>query len=142
MSAQLKSAGQVRHIFGLAKECGLDEELLHDVVETVTKQRSIRALTSRQADLVIAHLQSKVSRDTPRRTIQYRRQKAGSKQIATAAPSHLELMRSLAHTRNMSDEGLEQLSKRIIKHYPPRTTIETNKVVEALKAMNRRDNVQ
>jgi hypothetical protein len=138
--AQSKSIVQVRHIFGLARQCSLSEDLLRDTVESVTKRtRSIAALTSDEANLIIAHLQSKADKQTPRRTVQYRRRRAGAKQIATASPSHLELMRSLARTRSMSDEGLEQLSTRIIKHYPPRTTAETNKVIEALKAMNRRE---
>jgi hypothetical protein len=50
-------------------------------------------------------------------------------------------MLSLARRRNMSDEGLESLSLRIIKHYPPRTTSETSKVIEALKKMNQREAV-
>ena len=137
---QPKSTGQVRHIFGLAREVGLDDDLLHDTVESVTQRtRSITALSSKEADLVISHLKSKAEKQTPRRTVQYRRKRAGVNQVAQ--PAHLELMRSLARTRNMSDEGLEQLSNRIIKHYPPRTTSETNKVVEALKSMNRRERV-
>ena len=126
-------------MFGLARRAGLDSDLLHEVVESVTQKKSIAALTSDEANRVIAHLQSKAEKETPRRTVQYRRKRSGVSQVAQ--PAHLELMRSLARTRKMSDEGLEQLATRICKHYPPRTTSETNKVIEALKAMNRRGNV-
>jgi hypothetical protein len=135
--ATLKSPSQVRCMFGLAKSLGLDNDLLHEVVETVTGKKSIKLLTVVEANRVNAHLQSKAEKQTPRRTVQHRRQRASINQVAQ--PAHIELMRGLARTRNMSDEGLEQLSTRIIKHYPPRTTAETNKVIEALKAMNRRD---
>ena len=140
--AQPKSYSQVRHIFGLAKQIGLNEDLLHDTVESVTQRtRSIAALSSQEADLIISHLRSKAAKQTPLRTVQHRRQRAGAKQIATAAPSHLQLMHGLARNRGMSEEGLAQLAERIIKHYPPRTTSETNKVIEALKSMNRRERV-
>jgi hypothetical protein len=136
-----KTHAQVKRIFGLARERGVDDDELHALVLNVTQRTSsIRALMRDDADRVIERLGGEALCTRPsRRTIQRRRQKAGSKQLSTAAPAHLELMRSLARTRNMSDEGLEQLSLRIIKHYPPRTTAETNKVVEALKAMNRRN---
>jgi hypothetical protein len=145
MSANIqpKSVGQVRCIFGLARKHGLDNDLLHDVVLSVTSadgrqgKKSIAALTFDEADLVIAHLKGSEYKSTPRRTVHYRRKKAGVSQVAQ--PAHLALMRDLARQRNMSDEGLSDLAKRIIKHYPPRTTSETNKVIEALKSMNRRD---
>jgi len=137
---QPKSTGQVRCIFGLARQKGMDDELLHETVLSVTKRTErISQLTSVEADAVIAHLKGKDYKPSPRRTVLHRRQRAGVKQIAQ--PAHLELMYSLARTRGMSDEGLEQLARRICKCFPPRTTSDTNKVIEALKAMNRRDHV-
>jgi hypothetical protein len=137
---QLKSTGQVRCIFGLARQKGMDDELLHETVLSVTKRtKRISQLTSVEADAVIAHLKGKDYRPTPRRTVLHRRQRAGVKQVAQ--PAHLDLMYSLARTRHMSDEGLEKLSRRVCKKYPPQTTSETNKVIEALKAMNRREHV-
>jgi hypothetical protein len=140
MSAQLKSTGQVRCIFGLARKNGLSDELLHETVLSVTKRTDhISLLTSREADLVIAHLKGKDYKPTPRRTVQHRRNRAGIKQVAQ--PAHLDLMHSLARQRGMSNEGLERLSTRVCKCYPPRTTSDTNKVIEAIKAMNRREHV-
>lgn len=137
---KLKSTGQVRCIFGLARQKGMDKDLLHETVLSVTKRTErISLLTYVEADAVIAHLKGKDYIPTPRRTVQHRRKRASVQQIAQ--PAHLDLMHSLARQRGMSDEGLEQLSNRIIKHFPPRTTSETNKVIEAIKAMNRREHV-
>jgi hypothetical protein len=130
-----KTLAQTRAIFGLAKGRGLSDDELRGVVEEVTGQRSISALTRHQAENVIIRLGGTIN--TPRRTIQFRRQQSGVKQIAS--PAHLELMRSLATRRGMNEETLAALSNRIVKHYPPRTTSDTNKVIEALKAMSRRE---
>ncbi len=135
-----KSLGQLRAIFGLAKQRGLSDDELRSLVEETTRKadeagkRSISALSRHEAALVIDRLNGQSS--TPRRTTQHRRKVSGVVQIASS--SHLELMRSLAARRGLPETGLENLSARIIGHYPPRTTAETNKVVEALKAMNRR----
>ncbi len=142
---QPKTTAQVRCIFGIARNLGMGDDLLHETVLSVTSEGGregtsrISQLSYSEAETVIQRLKAQQNKQTPRRTIQYRRQRAGAKQIATAAPSQLELMRSLAHTRGMSDAGLESLCNRMLKHYPPRTTAETNKVIEALKAMNARD---
>jgi hypothetical protein len=129
-----KSLQQVKCIFGLAKQRGLDDADLHALVEDATGQPSIRALSYVQADRVIERLGGEPF--AARRTVQHRRQKAGVPQIAQ--PSHLQLMYDLASRRNMSDEGLAQLAGRMRVPFPPRTTGGTNKIVEALKAMNRR----
>ncbi len=72
------------------------------------------------------------------RTVQYHRQKFGVKRIAE--PSQLDLMESLARQRGIGEDGLEKLCRRMLKGNPrPRTTSETNKIIEALKAMNARD---
>lgn len=135
MSAQLKSAAQVRRIYGLAKEKGLDNDELHALVEEATRKTSIARLNVTEADAVIARLGGEPL--AARRTVQYRRRRAGVPQIAQA--SHLKLMHGLARHRGIGDEGLAALAERMNVPYPPRTTADTNKLVEALKAMNRRD---
>ncbi len=132
-----KSLAQTRCIFGLAKRRSLSDDELRSVVEEVTGQRHISALSRHDADTVIIRLGGQPL--TPRRTTQHHRKLAGVPAIASHA--HLDLMHSLARRRNMSEEGLAELSQRVIKHCPPRTTAETNKVIEALKAMNRRETV-
>lgn len=131
-----KTLAQVRAIFGLAKGHGLSDDELRAIVEEETGSRSISQLGRAHADKVIIRLGGRPLES--RRTVQHRRKRAGVPQIAS--PAHLDLMRSLARHRGMSDEGLAQFSIRQCGHYPPRTTGETNQVVEALKAMNRRDN--
>ncbi len=142
MSANLqpKSTGQVRCIFGLARQKGIGDELLRETVLSVTQRTNhISQLTSVEADAVIARLKGPDYKPTPRRTVQHRRKRAGVKQVAQ--PAHLDLMHSLARQRGMTEEGLEQLAHRVCKCFPPRTTSDTNKVIEAIKAMNRREHV-
>jgi hypothetical protein len=150
MSAQLKTNAQVRRIFGLARARGLDESELHQIVEEETKQPSIRALTSAQADKVITRLGGESSprfggygwcdpKGTSRRTVQHRRKRAGVVQVVPQP--QLDLLADLAAQRSMSVEGLQSLFRRMHVHYPPRTTKEANKVIEALKAMNGRDSL-
>ena len=136
-----KSNQQVKCIFGLAKKQGLDNEELHALVEEATRKgarpgkTSIAALNFTEADAVIERLGGESF--ASRRTVQYRRQKAGVPQIAQG--SHLQLMYDLARRRNLSKDRLAHLAARMNVSFPPRTTADTNKLVEALKAMNRRD---
>ncbi|MBD0370304.1 MAG: DUF1018 domain-containing protein [Pyrinomonadaceae bacterium] len=140
MSARLqpKTTNQVRAIFGLARKNGLDEELLHDTVESVTKRtRSIAALTFREAEAIIAHLKGDSFTPTPRRTVQHRRMRAGINQVVQQG--QLELIASLASQRHWSAETLEKFCRRQCGHFPLRTTSDANKVIEALKSMNKRE---
>jgi hypothetical protein len=130
-----KSTQQVKCIFGLAKNKGLDTDELHALVEDVTKQKSIRALSFVQADRVIERLGGTAF--ASRRTVQHRRKRAGVVQLAQ--PSHLQLMRDLAARRGIGEEGLTRLAERMHIPYPPRTTSQTNKIVEALKSMLNRE---
>jgi hypothetical protein len=140
MSAQVqpKSTEQVRAIFGLARQNGLDEELLRDAVESVTKRtRSIAALSHSEAERVIAHLKGESFTPTPRRTVQHRRKKSGVNQVVQ--PGQLELIASLASQRHWKAETLENFCRRQCGHFPLRTTSDANKVIEALKSMNKRE---
>ncbi|HZT60981.1 MAG TPA: phage protein GemA/Gp16 family protein [Pyrinomonadaceae bacterium] len=129
-----KTLAQVRRIFGLAKERDLNDDELRSIVEEETGQRHISALSRHDAQKVINRLGG--SHRAPRRTVQHQRKQAGIVQLAQ--PAHLELLRDLARQRNMSEEGLARIAERMRLPYPPRTTADTNKLVEALKSMNRR----
>lgn len=135
------SNNQIKAIWALSHKLGFDSDDTHQKVEEVTGKTSIRALTRNQADDVIESLGGTPSfRDkasTPRRTIQYRRQSAGVTTLATQ--EHLEKMRSLANGRGITAEGLKSLCRRMIKRDVPLSTKDTNKIIEALKAMNKRD---
>jgi hypothetical protein len=106
------------------------------------KAASIARLTYAEAERVIARLRgqrSQVGQDAyvPLRTLQYRRQKAGIQQMVQTA--QLEKVAALATQRNWSPETLVNFCKRQCGHHPLRTTEDANKVIEALKAMNKRE---
>lgn len=133
---RLKTTGQVRAIFGAAKERGFDDEKLRDIVESVTKRtRHISQLTHAEADLVIQRL--KADSFVPRRTLQWRRKKAGVSQLVQE--TQLKLIADLATQRNWSADSLTQFCQRMIKRDRPVTTAQANTIIEALKSMNRRD---
>jgi hypothetical protein len=137
---QPKTNKQLRAIFGLAKNVNCGKEDLEELASDVSNGRVDRLsmLSFGEANAMIHRLGGNAfAGSTPRRTVNYHRQQAGVQQIAQA--SHLQLMRDLAAKRGISDEGLERLCRRMLKHPAPRTTDETNKIVEALKAMIARD---
>ena len=143
MSAQPqpKSTPQVRAIFGLAKERGLDEAELRAIVVEVTNRAvpvgktGVGRLNFTQADAVIVRLGGKPF--ASRRTVQHRRKNAGVQQLV--GPNQLRYIAQLASFRNWSPEALQDFCRRQCGHFPLRTTQDANKVIEALKAMNRRD---
>ena len=55
--AKVKSVAQVKKMWAVAKELGLDEESLRDVVAASTQQRHISTLTRQQARAVIDQLE-------------------------------------------------------------------------------------
>ncbi|PYS69309.1 MAG: hypothetical protein DMF69_17400 [Acidobacteria bacterium] len=139
------TTGQVRAIFGEARRCGLDNELLHELVADVIRGSSptvmegavsIKSLTFAQAEAVIQKLKGKSF--VPLRTLQYRRQSAGIKQVVQEG--QLKLIADLASQREgWTAETLVNFCKRQCGHHPLRTTEDANKVIEALKSMNQRE---
>lgn len=139
---KLRTKIQNSKMFGLAAKCGLAHEDLKDFAAEISDGRTEHTseLTVKEADEIIHRLEKVVQpkATVAPRTIQYHRQKFGVKRIAE--PSQLDLMESLARQRGIGDDGLEKLCRRMLKGNPrPRTTSETNKIIEALKAMNARD---
>lgn len=139
---QPKTNSQLGRIFGLAKKLGLDEDTVRGAAVVVSRGRVDRLslLSFDEANALIVRLGGDPfsSSRTPRRTVNYHRQQAGVQQIAQA--DHLALMDELAAGRGIGTEGLERLCRRMLKgNSRPRTTAETNKIVEALKAMAKRD---
>ena len=138
-----KSTEQLRAIFGLGRKRGCGKEELEELAADVTNERVDRlsGLSFDEANAMIRRLGGDPfpgEGDVSRRTLNYRRQKAGVKQLETV--KHLSLIDELARLRNMTPEGLEKLCQRMLNgKRRPTTTAEGNKIVEALKAMNRRD---
>jgi hypothetical protein len=134
--AQTKTANQVRAIYAEARKRGLDSDALHDMVESVTRRtRSVSKLTHAEAQRVIQNLKGESF--VPLRTLQYRRQKSGI--AALVRPDQLTFIAELASQRDWSPETLTTFCQRQCKRNSPRTTNEANKVIEALKAMNKRE---
>lgn len=104
---------------------------------TAPRAVSIAALTYAQAEKVIERLKGRSF--VPRRTLQYRRRKAGIQELVQK--SQLQLIAELASQRDWSAPALIDFCKRQCGHYPLRTTKDANSVIEALKSMNKRDSL-
>ncbi|MEO8649164.1 MAG: hypothetical protein ABI539_08365 [Acidobacteriota bacterium] len=139
---QPKTHAQIKRIFGLAKPLGCSQEDLRELAADVTGGRVERLslLSYDEANAMIHRLGGEplLTSRTPRRTVNYHRQQAGVQQIAQHG--HTKLMHDLAAGRGISPEGLQNLCRRMLRGSShPRTTAETNTIIEALKAMNARD---
>ena len=137
---QPRTIKQNNAIFGLAAKHGIDHESLRDLAADVSDGRVDRLgqISFDEANKIIHRLGGEPFRSSQsRRTTNYQRQQAGVTQIAQ--PVHLKKMEDLAAGRGWSAESLEKFCLRVIKCPRPRTTDETNKIIEAIKAMNKRD---
>lgn len=134
-----KTKLQLRAIFGLARKRGLEEAELRDLAEIEFQQRSLSLLNFDQANKLITVLGgSPFPSGRSRRTEQLHRQRAGVTQIIQG--SQLDLIESLARRRGWNEESLAKLCRRVLRgKSKPVTTVDANKVIEALKAMNARD---
>jgi len=141
---QPKTNGQIRRMFGLAKPkallAGVDvHDFLSTFVHEVTRERtsSLALLTFDEANAVITRLGGDAfSRRTSKRTENYRKQQAGIKAVETT--NHLSFIDELAKLNGMTPEGPAKLAARMHIPWPPQTTEQGNKIVEALKAMLKR----
>lgn len=137
---RIKTHAQLQRIFGLAKPLGCTKEDLEDLAFEITNGRVERLslLSFDEANAMIERLGGSPLSQTPGRTLRHRRQKAGVPQIASHA--QIAMLRKIAEKRGITEEGLERLCRRMLRGQPrPRTTAEANKIIEAIKAMNRRD---
>ena len=143
MNERPKEYSQVRAIWAIAREKGIDSDLLHEIVAEVLvstgsgsdRVASISALTYSEANRVIERLKGNAY--VPLRTLQARRQRAGVKQVVTR--EMLKKITELAAQRNWSVMSLRNFCIRQCGHSKPRTTEDANKIIEALKAMNKRE---
>lgn len=137
-SSQPKSSGQLRAIFAEARKHGLDHEALREMAESITRRtRQLRELTHAEAESLLRQLRG---RDfVSLRTIQYRRQQGGIEQVVR--PGQIKLIAKLASQRAWSSEALLKFCQRQCGFSRPRTTAQANKIIEALKSMNKRDSL-
>lgn len=140
-----KTNFQIGRMFGLARKAqhGFDDDhdYLASVALEVTNGRTshLSKLFYDEANAIIVKLggDAVTTRPVSRRTENYRKQVAGVKTIETDA--QLKKIDELAAMRGWSQESLAKFCRRVIKKDSPATTEEGNKIVEGLKAMNRRD---
>ncbi len=139
-----KTPQQLRAIFGLANRRGLEKPEIELLASEVTGNHGQRlsALTFSQANQLIVRLGGEPfsEKETPRRTINYRKQRDGV--ITLASQKSLKLMDQLAAGRGITAEGLERMCRRMFGSPRPRTAKACSAVIEALKSMNRRDQMR
>lgn len=140
-----KTNAQLGRIFGLAKTLNASKE---DLTEMVGK--GLSQLTFDEANALIERLGGEplpVPTALPQnsnggarslRSQQKDRQKAGVKQIVTKAQITRMTMLWFFPKAGRTEAGLTALIQRVIKRDRPATTEDANKVIEAIKQMNRR----
>jgi hypothetical protein len=152
---QIKCAQALRHARAM------DDELLALTIKSITNREpeaghtGLSKMTFEEANALIVKLGgtpfrpprtdwSKIAAAQPpargdsARTRQSRRKAAGIEQVASER--QIQLIAALASQRDaMSAAALTQFCKRVCGAEKPRTTKEANKIIEALKSMNRRD---
>lgn len=128
---------QNKVLWGLFNAWGFDREAIDEMAEDVTGGRTKHTskLYFNEANEVIKRLQG--SPTSPTRT--YR--KAGE-----VTSTHIDFMRRIwREVEGRTDEGLKSLCRRMLKDEngnpldKPITSTQCNKVVEAIKAMNKRE---
>lgn len=127
-----KTTGQLRTIFAVGKERGLDHDSLREMAGG-----SLRELSYSEAEKLIQRLKGQSF--VPLRTLQHRRAKAGVKVMVQQ--TQLDLIAQLAAQRQWTNYTLTAFCLKVCKRGRPATTNEANKIIEALKAMNRRDDL-
>ncbi len=139
-----KQSWQLRAIFSLAKDRGVDKDQLESIAGDLSGGRTFRLseISYTEANQMIRRLGGDTDHRRPQaapRTVRHHRQKAGIKQIAQH--SHVELLHDLAAIRwgVAFASPLRRLADRMRVQYPPHTTEQTNKLIEAIKAMNARE---
>jgi hypothetical protein len=133
-----RTTQQNKAFYALLAKRGFDAEAKAEFVFSVTNERTERSseMTVDEMNFAIEKLGGSPITETSRAD-NYHRQKAGVKRSISA--TMVDLIHSLQRRKGMSDEGLTAICKRTIKKDFPSTTAEGNKIVEALKAMIRRD---
>ncbi len=139
---KLRTKAQNSKMFGLAAKCGLTHDDLRDWAADVSNGRTEKTskLYIKEADAIINHLDALVNpkKEWSPRTIRYHRQKSGIKKIVSQKQT--KYIDDLRRGRGISDDGLKSLCKKILNgNDHPRTSKEAGKIIEALKAMNARD---
>ncbi len=138
-NSQRKTApALLRTIWALAHRWRIAEDELREINMEVNHTRRLSRMSDPQANRLIARLGGKESlpAQPSRRTVQHVRQINGVVQTKTAA--HLIKLNNLARQCGLDEAGQRAFCLKQIGVQEPRTTKETNRVIEPLKAMYKR----
>jgi len=146
MPKKMRTTAQNSMMFALAAKAGVTHEDLREWVFDLTGGRTEHTseLYHDEAIKIIDRLDAianphKEKQKWSPRTVQRRRHEAGVPQIVTV--EHLAKMNALwFKVEGRTKSELESLCIRSIKVEKPRTTKECNSIIEAIKAMNIREN--
>lgn len=116
---------QIKKIFALARDAGLDNDVLHELVASVTGSESIKALTKNQGILVIDRLNQLLGYTTDR---------ASSKQVWQIN----KLAEELGWKDNPKRLRGFLESQQGVSHPKYLKSHQAVKVIEAMKAMKKR----
>lgn len=137
-----------RAIYGVCRQEGIDNDLLHLIVEQRFGKKSLKLLTERECrDLLDGLRQPRSGRGVSglKGTARGRATATEGRRDARGQVEHLvnaremALLREAAALRGWSQETLEAFCRRQNGGRPLRTIGDLNRVLWALKAMNRRD---
>lgn len=141
---------QRRAVFGLVKRSGLDDDTLRAAVEAVTgrtvdfQHTGVSDLSFEEGNALIVKLGGVpfASRELHRQRAKAEIKRAVRKGGNPDIKSQLDLIAELASQREQmrgKPEALKAFCVRCIKKDAPTTTTEATVIIEALKAMNRRE---
>lgn len=137
-----RTTDQNSRIHGLAHQNGIDRDTLHDHAADITGGRTSKTseLSFDEANELIRRLGGEplpANAALSVRSQQKARQKSGVKQIVSQG--QLKKIGDLWFSRQgRTPAGLTSIMRSVIKHDEPRTTTEANKIIEAIKSMNKR----
>jgi len=131
----MPSGAQLKKVWASARELGLEEQELRDLVEDLTGRRSIGSLTFAQArDLIDALVRMGASRGPGTRKPSGRRAAANeTKLISGDVRDYIARLRAQLGDRWLQDNYFAGACRRVIKRDRPRTAAEGARVVEMLK---------
>lgn len=146
----MPDAKMLRTIFGYAKQAGVDNEGLHDIIAVRFDKTSLKELTEGEVKLLIAGLRGKpwahgggssgykhTDRGDAMAKAGRRRDEGGPDYFIS--DRERQMLKEAAYVRGWTEETLDQFVARQLKGKPMRMISQFNKVFWALKAMNRRD---
>ena len=132
----MPTPAELRKIFAGAREAGLDDSQLRDLVEQITGQRSTRALNRDHTKRVIDGLVQLGARPGSPRPPKPSGRRPTPGVTAMISPAHMQLIQKLREQIGgdfVRDEYFAGVCRKVIHKSRPVTAADANRVVEALK---------